>query len=58
MADVDAKEMDQIVVCKIDHLTRSLADFVKLVDRLDTAEAPFVSVTQSINTATSMGRAH
>jgi len=56
MAEVDAKQVDQIVVYKIDRLTRSLADFAKLVDRLDQAEASFVSVTQSFNTATSMGR--
>lgn len=56
MDAVDAKQVDQIVVYKIDRLTRSLADFAKLVDRLDLAEASFVSVTQSFNTATSMGR--
>ncbi len=56
MPEVDAKQIDQIVVYKIDRLTRSLADFAKLVDRLDRAEASFVSVTQSFNTATSMGR--
>ncbi|MEM7472553.1 MAG: recombinase family protein [Pseudomonadota bacterium] len=56
MDAVDAKQVDQIVVYKIDRLTRSLADFAKLVDRLDQAEASFVSVTQSFNTATSMGR--
>ncbi|MEM6891484.1 MAG: recombinase family protein [Pseudomonadota bacterium] len=56
MQDVDDKRVDQIVVYKIDRLTRSLADFAKLVERLDEAEASFVSVTQSFNTATSMGR--
>ncbi|MEM8632970.1 MAG: recombinase family protein [Pseudomonadota bacterium] len=56
MESVDAKQVDQIVVYKIDRLTRSLADFAKLVDRLDAAETSFVSVTQSFNTATSMGR--
>ena len=56
MEAVDAKQADQIVVYKIDRLTRSLADFAKLVDRLDDAESSFVSVTQSFNTATSMGR--
>jgi DNA invertase Pin-like site-specific DNA recombinase len=56
MADVDDGLIDQIVVYKIDRLTRSLSDFAKLVDRLDAAEASFVSVTQSFNTATSMGR--
>ncbi len=56
MQAVDEKRVDQIVVYKIDRLTRSLADFAKLVERLDAAEASFVSVTQSFNTATSMGR--
>jgi len=56
MMAVDEKRVDQIVVYKIDRLTRSLADFAKLVERLDSAEASFVSVTQSFNTATSMGR--
>ena len=56
LADVDAGRIDQIVVYKIDRLTRSLADFARIVDRLDAAGASFVSVTQSFNTATSMGR--
>lgn len=56
MQAVDEKRIDQIVVYKINRLTRSLADFAKLVDRLDAAETSFVSVTQSFNTATSMGR--
>ncbi len=54
--DVRQGKVDQIVVYKIDRLTRSLADFAKIVDILDAAEASFVSVTQSFNTATSMGR--
>ncbi|MCL6286137.1 recombinase family protein [Ruegeria sp. 2012CJ41-6] len=56
MQAVDDKRLDQIVVYKIDRLTRSLADFAKLVERLDAADASFVSVTQSFNTSTSMGR--
>src|SRR6056297_1077965 len=56
VADIDAGRVDQIVVYKIDRLTRSLADFAKIVERLDAAGASFVSVTQSFNTATSMGR--
>jgi hypothetical protein len=56
LRDVDEGLVDQIVVYKIDRLTRSLADFAKLVERLDAADASFVSVTQSFNTATSMGR--
>ena len=54
--DIDAGLVDTIVVYKIDRLTRSLADFAKIVDRLDKAQASFVSVTQSFNTTTSMGR--
>lgn len=56
MRDVDEGRADQIVVYKIDRLTRSLTDFARLIDRLDAAKASFVSVTQSFNTATSMGR--
>jgi site-specific DNA recombinase len=56
LEDVDAGKVDTIVVYKIDRLTRSLADFARIVDRLDRAQASFVSVTQSFNTTTSMGR--
>ena len=56
LTDIDAGRVDQIIVYKIDRLTRSLADFARIVDRLDAAGASFVSVTQSFNTATSMGR--
>jgi site-specific DNA recombinase len=56
MADIKSGKVDRIVVYKIDRLTRSLADFAKIVDVLDAADASFVSVTQSFNTATSMGR--
>lgn len=56
MADMRNGLIDQIIVYKIDRLTRSLADFSKIVDVLDAAGASFVSVTQSFNTATSMGR--
>ena len=56
LAAIDEGRVDRIVVYKIDRLTRSLADFAKIVDRLDAAGASFVSVTQSFNTATSMGR--
>lgn len=47
--------VDQIIVYKIDRLTRSLADFSKIIDTLDAADTSFVSVTQSFNMATSMG---
>ena len=56
LQDIADGRVDQIVVYKIDRLTRSLADFSKIVDTLDEAEASFVSVTQSFDTATSMGR--
>jgi site-specific DNA recombinase len=56
LVDIDEGRVDQVVVYKVDRLTRSLADFAKLVERLDRAGASFVSVTQSFNTATSMGR--
>jgi site-specific DNA recombinase len=53
--DVKAGKVDVIVVDKLDRLTRSLADFAKIVEILDENEASFVSVTQSFNTTTSMG---
>ncbi len=56
LADVKAGRVDTIVVYKIDRLTRSLADFAKIVEILDTRGASFVSVTQQFNTTTSMGR--
>lgn len=56
MADVDAGKVDVIVVYKVDRLTRSLADFARIVDVLDRRGASFVSVTQAFNTTTSMGR--
>src|ERR1700687_5058122 len=51
-----AGRVDTVVVYKIDRLTRSLADFAKIVEILDTKGASFVSVTQQFNTTTSMGR--
>tara|TARA_B100000949_G_scaffold192874_1_gene176959 strand:- start:176 stop:1846 length:1671 start_codon:yes stop_codon:yes gene_type:complete len=54
--DIDAGRIDMVVVYKIDRLTRSLADFARLVERFDTANCSFVSVTQAFNTSTSMGR--
>src|SRR5438874_1657697 len=56
MADLTAGRVDTIVVYKIDRLTRSLADFAKIVEVLDARSASFVSVTQQFNTTTSMGR--
>jgi DNA invertase Pin-like site-specific DNA recombinase len=53
---VGARSIDVIVVYKVDRLTRSLADFAKLVELFDDHGVSFVSVTQQFNTMTSMGR--
>ena len=50
------QKIDVVVVYKVDRLTRSLADFAKLVELFDAHEVSFVSVTQSFNTTSSMGR--
>lgn len=56
LADIKASKVDVVVVYKVDRLTRSLADFAKIVEILDAAGASFVSVTQAFNTTGSMGR--
>jgi DNA invertase Pin-like site-specific DNA recombinase len=56
MQDVRDRKIDVIVVYKVDRLTRSLADFAKLVELFDAYGVSFVSVTQQFNTTTSMGR--
>jgi site-specific DNA recombinase len=56
LADIEARRIDIVVVYKVDRLTRSLLDFAKLVETMDKAGVSFVSVTQSFNTTTSMGR--
>ena len=56
LADIAAGKVQVIVLYKIDRLTRSLSDFSRIVDVLDKAGASFVSVTQSFNTTSSMGR--
>ena len=56
MADIRAGLIDIVVVYKIDRLSRSLADFAKLVEIFDERKVTFVSVTQAFNTTTSMGR--
>jgi DNA invertase Pin-like site-specific DNA recombinase len=56
LAEIDAGRVGMVVVYKIDRLTRSLADFAKMVERFDAAGCSFVSVTQAFNTASSMGR--
>jgi DNA invertase Pin-like site-specific DNA recombinase len=56
LEDIRAQKIDVIVVCKVDRLTRSLADFAKLVELFDAHGVSFVSVTQQFNTTTSIGR--
>ena len=56
MVDLGRGLVDVIVVYKIDRLTRSLADFARIVETLDRQGASFVSITQQFNTTTSMGR--
>src|SRR5271154_998688 len=53
---IAAKRVDTVVVYKVDRLTRSLADFAKIVEQFDKQGISFVSVTQQFNTTTSMGR--
>ena len=56
LADVRARRVDIVVVYKVDRLTRSLADFAKLIELFEPHRVSFVSVTQSFNTSSSMGR--
>ena len=56
LEDIDTGLIDTVVVYKIDRLTRSLADFAKLVELFDARSISFVAVTQQFNTTTSMGR--
>lgn len=56
LEDIEAGKVDIVVVYKVDRLTRSLADFAKLVELFDEHEVSFVSITQSFNTTSSMGR--
>ncbi|MFH1346531.1 MAG: recombinase family protein [Pseudomonadota bacterium] len=56
LADIEAGRVDVVVVYKIDRLSRSLMDFSRLVEVFDRQNVTFVSVTQSFNTTTSMGR--
>src|SRR5215468_163561 len=56
LADVRSRKVDVIVVYKVDRLTRSLADFAKLIELFNAHDVSFVSVTQQFNTTTSMGR--
>ena len=56
LADIEAGRVDIVVVYKIDRLTRSLADFARLIEVFERRRVSFVSVTQQFNTTTSMGR--
>ena len=56
LADVRVGTIDIVLVYKVDRLTRSLADFAKLIELFDAHGVSFVSVTQSFNTSSSMGR--
>jgi site-specific DNA recombinase len=56
MEDIENRRVDIVVVYKVDRLTRSLADFAKMVEAMDRYGASFVSVTQQFNTTSSMGR--
>jgi site-specific DNA recombinase len=56
LADIGEGKVDVVVVYKVDRLTRSLADFAKMVEVFDAQGVSFVSVTQQFNTTTSMGR--
>ncbi|MFL6728014.1 MAG: recombinase family protein [Sphingomicrobium sp.] len=56
LADIGRGLIDVVVVYKIDRLTRSLADFARIVERFDAKDVSFVSVTQAFNTTSSMGR--
>src|SRR5438876_3733975 len=56
LTDIRARRLDIVVVYKVDRLTRSLADFARLVELFDAEAVSFVSVTQQFNTTSSMGR--
>src|ERR1035441_478557 len=56
LGDIRARKIDVVVVYKVDRLTRSLADFAKIVEVFDAHGVSFVSVTQAFNTTSSMGR--
>lgn len=56
LADINAGRIDIVVVYKVDRLTRSLADFARIIEQFDAKGVSFVSVTQAFNTTNSMGR--
>ena len=56
LADIEAGKIDCVVIYKVDRISRSLLDFVKIMETFERHNVSFVSVTQAFNTATSMGR--
>jgi site-specific DNA recombinase len=56
LADIEARRVEVVVVYKVDRLTRSLADFARIIEAFDRHGVSFVSITQQFNTTTSMGR--
>ena len=56
LEDIEQHKVDQIIVYRIDRLTRSLSDFAKLIDRFDAHDVSMVSVSQPFDTGTSVGR--
>ena len=56
LEDIETGKVNVVVVYKVDRLTRSLADFAKIIERFDKQSVSFVSVTQQFNTTSSMGR--
>ncbi len=56
LADVETGKIDCVIVYKVDRLSRSLLDFARILEAFETRQVCFVSVTQQINSATSMGR--
>lgn len=56
LSDIETRNVDTVVVYKVDRLTRSLADFAKIIEAFDARGVTFVSVTQQFNTTSSMGR--
>lgn len=56
LLDIDQKKVNVVVLYKVDRLTRSLADFAKIVEQFDAKGISFVLVTQQFNTTSSMGR--
>ena len=56
LADIEAGKVDCVIVYKVDRLSRSLLDFARILETFETHQVSFVSVTQQINSATSMGR--